>query len=64
MVDIFEIKMCNYCKNTYCEKNILISDNKGVTSYKCKEYIRDDKKIAPYKKPELVTAKKEHFKLI
>lgn len=62
MVDIFENEMCNYCKNTNCKKTFTIDSFKGVTTYKCNEYIKDNKKIIPYEKPLIITAKRTYIK--
>ena len=65
MVDMFRIKMCNYCKhNGNCnyykiEKNVL---NKKTIEYKCNSYLKDTSKIIPYQKPLLVTAKRDYIK--
>lgn len=56
MVDMFYEKICNCCKNTNCEKNIVINSEAGVTSYKCNQYIKDDTKVIPYEKPAFITA--------
>lgn len=56
MVDMFYEKICNYCKNANCKKNIVINDNAGVTRYKCNEYIKDSTKIIPYEEPAFITA--------
>ena len=63
MVDMFEIKMCNYCKNTQCSKKINITTERKMTIYKCDEYIQDKKKKKQYKQLEFVTAKRDHIKL-
>lgn len=60
MVDIFENKMCNYCKNTNCNKRITINNEKGVTVYKCDEYDRDKNKIEHYTKPLVITAERDY----
>lgn len=62
MVDVFESKMCNYCKNLNCSKNIAVNNVKGVTIYKCDEYIKDKKKVTPYTKPLTVTAERDYAK--
>ena len=56
MVDMFYEKICNYCKNTECGKNIVVNDIQGIKRYKCNEYIKDDTKIKPYEKPAFITA--------
>ena len=63
MVDIFESKMCNYCKSLNCEKKITVNNINGVTVYKCDEYIKDNKKIQTYTKPLVVTAERDYTKL-
>lgn len=63
MVDMFEIKMCNYCKNTKCSKSVIITIDKKITSYKCDEYIKDKNKINRYKPLEFVTAKRDYVQL-
>lgn len=64
MVDIFEQKMCNYCKNTNCNKRIIVEGNKYMTVYRCEEYQKDSNKIIPYEKPLVVTAKRDYVTTI
>ena len=61
MVDIFENKMCNYCRNSECDKNIVIINSEGVTTYKCSKYIKDESKIIPYAAPPIITAKRKYI---
>lgn len=61
MVDIFENKMCNYCKNSNCDKNIIVNNSEGVTVYKCENYIKDESKIVPYEQPLIITAKRRYI---
>lgn len=63
MVDIFENKMCNYCKNSECNKEITVINNEGVTTYRCKNYIKDEAKIIPYEEPLIITAKRKYINL-
>ncbi len=54
MVYIFKKEICNYCKNTQCEKNkiknkIDIDKSKNMVIYKCTTYIKDKEKIIPPK---------------
>lgn len=66
MVDMFEIKMCNYCKNTNCNRdssNLNIIFEKGVTTYKCNNYIKNNKKVKRYEPPLTVTAKRDYVRL-
>ena len=63
MVDIFENKMCNCCKNPQCNKEITVISNEGVTTYKCESYIKDESKIVPYEEPLIITAKRKYINL-
>ena len=63
MVDIFENKMCNYCKNSECNKEIIIINNGGNVTYKCNNYLKDETKIVPYEKPLIITAKRKYINL-
>lgn len=63
MVDIFRKEICNYCKNTKCEKKELIeTDINGLKSFKCIDYIKDPTKIIPIERPLPVTAKRDYIK--
>lgn len=61
MVTIFELKICQCCKNTDCDKNIIVNKDKDLLCYKCENYIRDEAKITPYEKPLVVTAKRDYL---
>lgn len=60
MVDMFVNKMCYYCSNNKCNKQIEIINVKNCITYKCNEYIKNKNKIVPYQKPLLVIAKRDH----
>lgn len=60
MVDFFEREICSYCKNTNCKKEIKIKYEKGVTTYKCDEAIKSQKKNLNNKK-SLDSYKKNYF---
>lgn len=62
MVDMFETKMCNYCKNSNCKKTIVVRCDKNLVTFKCREYIRDDSKIKVYEEPLVVTAKRDYIR--
>lgn len=68
MVDIFRKEICNYCKNTECEKNEYDKNvlteirTDGVTIYKCINYKKDPSKIIPTERPLPVTAKRDYIK--
>ena len=45
MVDIFKEKICNYCKNTECEKSNLVEvEIDGLKIYKCLNYKKKSSK--------------------
>lgn len=59
MVDIFKKEICNYCKNTECEKNKLVEvEIDGVKTYKCFDYKRKLSKISS--KESTLTIKKNN----
>ena len=60
MVDVFESKMCNCCRNSNCNKRIVVNSNEGLTMYKCEEYVKDESKIIPFEKPVIATARYSH----
>lgn len=60
MIDMFEKKLCSCCKNENCNHNIVITVKKNIVTYKCNEYIKNPKKLVPYKKPLIVTAKRDY----
>lgn len=62
MVSMFEEKICSYCKNPNCKKQINIIVEKNITTYKCDEYIKNLEKITPYKEPLKVLAKRDYVK--
>lgn len=62
MVGIFEEKICSYCKNSNCKKQINTDVEKDITTYKCDEYIKDVKKIIPYQEPLKVLADRDYVK--
>lgn len=63
MVDIFKREICNYCKNTRCEKKGLIESNiNGLKTFKCTNYLKDASKIIPIEKPLSVTAPRDYVK--
>lgn len=68
MVDIFRKQICNYCKNTECEKNeyfekkIIEIKVDGITIYKCVDYKKDSSKIIPIDPPLPVTAERDYVK--
>lgn len=67
MVDIFKKEICNYCKNTECEKNeyyrrkLIGIDINGLKIYKCIDYKKDPSKIIPIDKPLSITAKRDYI---
>ena len=63
MVDIFYKEVCSYCKNINdnCDKILDIYEQKEITTYKCKSYLRDDSKIKGYEKPLIVTAERDYI---
>lgn len=61
MEDVFEKNICSCCKNTHCTHNIIAHHiSRENVTYKCKEYLKDSKKLRPYIKPLLVTAKRDY----
>ena len=62
MVGICEEKICSYCKNSNCKKQINTDVEKDITTYKCDEYIKDIEKIIPYKEPLKVLADRDYVK--
>ena len=68
MVDIFKKQICNYCKNTECEKNeyykykLVEIEKDGLKIYKCTDYIKDSSKIIPIEPPLPITAKRDYIK--
>lgn len=68
MVDIFKKEICNYCKNTECEKNesykheIIGIKLDKLTIYKCANYQKDSSKIIPIERPLPITAKRDYIK--
>lgn len=61
MVNVFEKKMCNFCKKQRCDKKgIIVIIKNGITIYKCIDYKQDSAKIIPYQKPLSVTAKRDY----
>lgn len=62
MVDIFKKEICNYCKNTECEKKELIElEMNGLKTFKCINYVKDPSKIIPIERPLSVTAKRDYI---
>lgn len=62
MVDIFKREICNYCKDTQCEKNELIKiETDGLRIYKCMNYKKDSSKIIPIEPPLPITAKRDYI---
>ena len=68
MVDIFKKEICNYCKNTECEKNeyykntLIEINSDGLKTFKCIDYIKDPSKIIPIERPLPITAKRDYIK--
>ena len=44
------MKLCDTCKNTTCEKKLIIIEKNNLTIIKCLDYKKDDSKIQGYKK--------------
>ncbi|MGN1327644.1 MAG: hypothetical protein ACI4VQ_06205 [Clostridia bacterium] len=61
MVDMFVDKMCLYCSNNKCNKQIEITKSKNYTTYKCNEYIKNKIKVVPYREPLVITAERKHI---
>lgn len=61
MGNIYEQRMCKYCKNENCNSGIVITVDNNFISYKCNNYQKDSSKITPYQKPLLVTAKRDYI---
>lgn len=63
MIDVFINKICCCCSNKNCNKKmaqVAIVISKDCTTYKCNDYIKNNKKIVPYKEPLIVTAPREY----
>ena len=60
MVDVFVSNICCYCSNNNCSKSVEIVEEKGCTTYRCKNYKKDKKKIVPYQEPLIVTAERDY----
>lgn len=53
------MKLCDTCKNTTCEKKLIIVEKNNLTIIKCLDYKKDDSKIQGYKKHLNRTAKQQ-----
>ena len=53
------MKLCDTCKNTTCEKKLIIVENNNLTIIKCLDYKKDNSKIQRYKKQLNRTAKQQ-----
>lgn len=53
------MKLCDTCKNSTCEKKLVIVKKNNLTTIKCLNYIKDDSKIQGYKKQLNRTAKQQ-----
>lgn len=68
MVDMFKKQICNYCKNTECEKNEYYKNKiigikiDELIIYKCIDYKKDSSKIIPIDPPLPVTAERDYKK--
>lgn len=60
MVDMFEKKMCDCCKNNNCNHKIEIIKRNNLIIHKCYEYVKDESKIVPYQEPLIVTAERDY----
>ena len=62
MEEIFNRQICSVCKNcNYCNKNkIEYKIDNDINVYFCTYYKKDSKKIIPYEKPLIVTAKRDY----
>lgn len=67
MVDMFKKQICNYCKNTECEKNeyykekIIEIKKDGFKILKCIDYQKDSSKIISTEPPLPITAKRDYI---
>lgn len=64
MVDMFETKICNYCKNTECDNKIIEFKDGNLTTYKCENYMKDASKIIPPEPSLFVTAKRDYINYV
>lgn len=53
------MKLCDTCKNTTCEKKLIIVKENNLTIIKCLDYKKDNSKIQRYKKQLNRTAKQQ-----
>lgn len=53
------MELCDTCKNSTCEKKLVIVKKNNLTIIKCLNYIKDDSKIKGYKKQLNRTAKQQ-----
>lgn len=53
------MKLCDTCKNTTCERKLMIIKEDNLTIIKCLNYIKDNSKIQGYKKQLERTAKQQ-----
>lgn len=60
MINVFMDKICCYCSNDNCSRQVAIIEAKNCTTYKCTEYVKNKNKIVPYQEPLTVTAEREY----
>lgn len=53
------MKLCETCKQSNCNRNIIVRQEDKVTITKCLDYEKDANKIKGYVKPLVRTAKLE-----
>lgn len=46
-----KMKLCETCKNSNCNRRIVVSEENGIKTIKCLEYEKDRDKIIGYKSP-------------
>lgn len=51
------MELCETCKKTKCNKNLVITEQENMTTIKCVEYEKDEEKVRGYVRPKERTAK-------
>ena len=55
-----DMKLCDTCKKTLCEKHMEIVKQGNLVTIRCKDYEKDESKIQGYRKPLQRTTRQGH----
>lgn len=55
-----DMELCDSCKKTLCEKNMIIVKENNLVTIRCLNYEKDESKIHGYKRPLQRTARQYH----